>query len=76
MLYEVITPSLSMRCATSAERFSSSIATPAAGLIQRPAFLPDGDLFDAIRNGKAEIVTGQIDHCGKSEVVLTDGRRA
>ncbi len=29
---------------------------------QRAAFLPDGDMFTAIREGKASIVTDQIDH--------------
>jgi cation diffusion facilitator CzcD-associated flavoprotein CzcO len=36
--------------------------------------VPDGDLFRAIRDGKASVVTGQIDTFTEDGVLLTDGR--
>lgn len=40
---------------------------------QRMCIVPDGDLFKAIRKGKAEIVTGHIASFAGSSIVLTDG---
>jgi len=42
---------------------------------QRIALLPDGDLFTAIREGKASVVTDQIDHFDARGVVLASGQR-
>jgi monooxygenase len=42
---------------------------------QRICIVPDGDMFDAIKSGKAEIVTGQIAGVDKAGIVLEDGRR-
>jgi cation diffusion facilitator CzcD-associated flavoprotein CzcO len=36
--------------------------------------IPDGDLFEALRSGKAEIVTGHIDRVDGTGVMLEDGR--
>jgi monooxygenase len=41
---------------------------------QRMCMVPDGDLFRAIRDGKASVVTGQIDTFTEDGVLLTDGR--
>jgi cation diffusion facilitator CzcD-associated flavoprotein CzcO len=41
---------------------------------QRMCMVPDGDLFRAIRDGKASVVTGQIDTFAEDGVLLTDGR--
>jgi cation diffusion facilitator CzcD-associated flavoprotein CzcO len=40
---------------------------------QRIAFVPDGDLFEAMRAGKASVVTDEIDHFTKTGVVLKSG---
>jgi cation diffusion facilitator CzcD-associated flavoprotein CzcO len=40
---------------------------------QRMCLVPDGDFFQAIKSGKADIVTGMIDRVDKSGVRLTDG---
>jgi monooxygenase len=42
---------------------------------QRMCLVPDGDLFKAIKAGKAEIVTGTIERVDRGGVALTDGRR-
>lgn len=42
---------------------------------QRMCLIPDGDLFAAIRAGKAEIVTGRIARVDETGVALEDGRR-
>jgi cation diffusion facilitator CzcD-associated flavoprotein CzcO len=42
---------------------------------QRMCLIPDGDLFAALRSGKAEMVTGQIDHVDAHGIVLADGRQ-
>ena len=41
---------------------------------QRMCMVPDGDLFRAIRHGKASVVTGQIDTFTEDGVLLADGR--
>jgi cation diffusion facilitator CzcD-associated flavoprotein CzcO len=41
---------------------------------QRLCLIPDGDLFSAIRSGKARIVTGRIDRVDKTGIRLDDGR--
>jgi cation diffusion facilitator CzcD-associated flavoprotein CzcO len=41
---------------------------------QRMCMVPDGDLFRAIRDGKASVVTGQIDTFTETGVLLADGR--
>lgn len=40
---------------------------------QRLAFVPDGDLFKAIRTGQASVVTGQIDRFVPAGIRLTNG---
>lgn len=40
---------------------------------QRMCLVPDGDLFTAIRRGKASVVTGRIDHFDADGVVLESG---
>jgi len=42
---------------------------------QRIALLPDGDLFTAISEGKAAVVTDQIDHFDAQGIVLQSGAR-
>ncbi len=42
---------------------------------QRLCFVPDGDLFRAIRDGGAEIVTGRIRAVTPGGIELEDGRR-
>ncbi len=42
---------------------------------QRLCLVPDGDMFNAIKAGKADIVTGQIKAVDKTGIVLEDGRR-
>ena len=41
---------------------------------QRMCIVPDGDLFRVIRDGKASVVTGQIETFTENGVLLTDGR--
>src|SRR5690606_15828026 len=41
---------------------------------QRLCLVPDGDLFAAIRAGKAEIVTGRIEAVDEAGIRLEDGR--
>jgi monooxygenase len=41
---------------------------------QRLCLVPDGDLFAAIRSGRASVATGEIDHVEKDGVRLKDGR--
>ena len=41
---------------------------------QRLCFVPDGDLFRALRRGTAEVVTATIDRFDETGVVLTGGR--
>jgi monooxygenase len=41
---------------------------------QRMCIVPDGDLFRAIRDGDASVVTGQIETFTEKGVLLTDGR--
>ncbi|MFA7602646.1 MAG: NAD(P)/FAD-dependent oxidoreductase [Novosphingobium sp.] len=42
---------------------------------QRMCLIPDGDLFAAIRSGKADVVTGRIAGVDAAGVRLEDGRR-
>ncbi|MFT4027354.1 MAG: NAD(P)/FAD-dependent oxidoreductase, partial [Novosphingobium sp.] len=42
---------------------------------QRMCLVPDGDLFKAMKAGRAEVATGRIAHVDKTGVVLEDGRR-
>ena len=42
---------------------------------QRVCLVPDGDLFAAIRSGKASVVTDQIDHFTPQGVTLKSGAR-
>jgi cation diffusion facilitator CzcD-associated flavoprotein CzcO len=41
---------------------------------QRLCLIPDGDLFDAMRNGKASIVNGEIEAFTETGLRLTSGR--
>jgi monooxygenase len=41
---------------------------------QRLCLIPDGDLFDAMRSGKARLVTGRIERVRETGVQLEDGR--
>ncbi|WP_406635153.1 flavin-containing monooxygenase [Amycolatopsis sp. WGS_07] len=41
---------------------------------QRVCVVPDADLFHAIRDGRAEVATGQIDRITETGVLLRDGR--
>jgi cation diffusion facilitator CzcD-associated flavoprotein CzcO len=42
---------------------------------QRIAFIPDGDLLQAIRDGKASVVTDEIESFSESGIVLKSGER-
>jgi len=42
---------------------------------QRLAFIPDGDLFQAIRSGKASVVTDEIERFTETGVLLKSGKR-
>ncbi|WP_298439149.1 NAD(P)/FAD-dependent oxidoreductase [uncultured Ferrimonas sp.] len=42
---------------------------------QRLCVLPDNDLFHCIRQGKAQVLTDEIDHISANEVVLRSGQR-
>jgi monooxygenase len=42
---------------------------------QRLCLVPDGDMFKAIREGRASVVTGEIDKVDKDGIVLKDGRK-
>jgi len=42
---------------------------------QRLCLVPDADLFKALRAGRADIVTGEIERFTDSGVMLSDGRR-
>lgn len=41
---------------------------------QRVCFVPDGDLFKAIREGTASVVTDHIEHFTETGIVLTSGQ--
>jgi len=41
---------------------------------QRLCLVPDADMFETIKAGKAEIVTGHIDRFDETGILLTDGR--
>jgi len=40
---------------------------------QRLCVIPDGDLFQAIKKGQAEIVTGEISHFDRDGIAMADG---
>ena len=42
---------------------------------QRLCAVPDGDMFNAIREGKAEVVTDHIDHFNSSGIALKSGKQ-
>ncbi len=42
---------------------------------QRLAFIPDGDLFQAIRSGKASVVTDEIERFTDTGILLKSGRQ-
>jgi cation diffusion facilitator CzcD-associated flavoprotein CzcO len=42
---------------------------------QRPCLIPDGDLYQAISDGRVEMVTDHIDHVDDAGIVLRSGRR-
>lgn len=42
---------------------------------QRLCLVPDGDLFAAIRSGRAEVVTDEIERFNETGIVLTSGRQ-
>lgn len=42
---------------------------------QRLCLVPNGDLFSAIKNGKASVVTDRIDHIDASGIILVSGER-
>ena len=42
---------------------------------QRLCAVPDGDMFAAIREGKAEVVTDHIDHFNSSGIALKSGNQ-
>jgi cation diffusion facilitator CzcD-associated flavoprotein CzcO len=42
---------------------------------QRLCAVPDGDMFTAIREGKAEVVTDHIDHFNSSGITLKSGKQ-
>ncbi|WP_088623884.1 NAD(P)/FAD-dependent oxidoreductase [Oceanicola sp. 22II-s10i] len=42
---------------------------------QRLCLVPDGDMFAALRSGKAEIVTGDIERFTPTGILMTDGRQ-
>ena len=41
---------------------------------QRVAFVPEGDLFRAIREGRASVATGEIAHFTETGIMLSSGR--
>ena len=41
---------------------------------QRIAFVPDGDIFQAVNSGKASVVTDEIDHFTETGVTLKSGQ--
>jgi monooxygenase len=49
-------------------------APPYAPWDQRLCIVPDGDLFTAVREGSASVVTAEIDRYVPEGVLLTDGR--
>ena len=42
---------------------------------QRLCLVPDADLFDAIKSGKAQVVTGEIDHITEHGVMMKSGEQ-
>jgi cation diffusion facilitator CzcD-associated flavoprotein CzcO len=56
--------------------FSRADFTPPYGpWEQRMCLVPDGDMFAAMREGKASVVTGHIERVESDGILLTDGRR-
>ncbi|MCX7864534.1 MAG: NAD(P)/FAD-dependent oxidoreductase [Novosphingobium sp.] len=57
------------------DRFNAADFTPPyEPWQQRICFIPDSDLFAAIRAGKADIVTGEIAEFDETGILLADGR--
>jgi monooxygenase len=57
------------------ERFAEQDFTPAyKPWDQRLCLVPDGDLFKAVRDGKATLATGEIERFTKGGLRLADGR--
>ncbi len=57
------------------DRFDPADFTPPYGpWEQRLCFVPDGDLFAALREGTARIVTGRIERVTARSILLEDGR--
>lgn len=54
---------------------ASDMTPPYGPWRQRLCFVPDSDLFAAVRKGRAEIVTGEIAQVEPDGLVLRDGRR-
>ncbi len=42
---------------------------------QRLCLVPDGDMFKSLRDGKAEIVTGEIDRFTETGILMKDGQQ-
>ena len=64
-----------VREAVGEERFRAEDFTPPYGpWEQRLCLVPDGDLFTAIREGRASVVTGRIARVDETGVLLEDGR--
>jgi len=58
------------------DRFQAPDFSPPYGpWVQRMCLVPDGDLFEAIRSGKAEIVTGKIETVEETGIALAGDRR-
>lgn len=65
-----------VREAVGEERFRKEDFTPPYGpWEQRLCLVPDGDLFTAIREHRADIVTGKIARVDETGIVLEDGKR-
>ncbi|MDG2002377.1 MAG: NAD(P)/FAD-dependent oxidoreductase [Novosphingobium sp.] len=57
------------------EKFNSADFTPPYGpWEQRMCMIPDGDLFEAMNSGKADIVTGEIAAVEQTGISLANGR--
>eukprot|EP00450_Noctiluca_scintillans_P037334 CAMPEP_0194543360 /NCGR_PEP_ID=MMETSP0253-20130528/85660_1 /TAXON_ID=2966 /ORGANISM="Noctiluca scintillans" /LENGTH=498 /DNA_ID=CAMNT_0039390113 /DNA_START=33 /DNA_END=1529 /DNA_ORIENTATION=- len=59
--------------AMSVEEFERHFSPPYTPWQQRLCLSPDGDIFEAVREGKASIVTGNIDHLTESGIKMKSG---